>query len=232
MNNPLNEKLIGALEEAVEIIKKDDFDGAIPKLDSIIEAGQVVSQSLVQRGRCHWEMKRWDKSLPDFELAAKMEPDNPDILWTCSLMYLQLGRFPEGWETIDARWRSSRFDSARLKTKTPTWRPGQGRDVLVWSEQGIGDQILYCSMLGAVRKEVDDMLVLVDARLIPLLERGYPDIKFCPQNVRVKGIDSNIPMGSIGRHYISELDEIPRVREIGYLKADPRTRGISSSSLM
>ena len=220
MNNPLNEKLIGALEEAVEIIKKDDFDGAIPKLDSIIEAGQVVSQSLVQRGRCHWEMKRWDKSLPDFELAAKMEPDNPDILWTCSLMYLQLGRFPEGWETIDARWRSSRFDSARLKTKTPTWRPGQGRDVLVWSEQGIGDQILYCSMLGTMRNIVDDMLVMVDARLIPLLERGYPNITFCPQNVRVKGIDSNIPMGSIGRHYISELDEIPQVRETGYLKAD------------
>lgn len=220
MKNDILSKMIGSLEEAVEIIKKDDFDGAIPKLDEIISAKEAISQSLVQRGRCHWEMKRWDKSLPDFELAMKMEPENPDIQWTCSLMYLQLGMFPEGWENIESRWRSSRFDSARLKTKTPTWRPGHGREVMVWSEQGIGDQILYCSMLGTMRKEVDDMLVMVDARLIPLLERGYPDIKFCPQNVKVKGIDSNIPMGSIGRHYISELEEIPRVRETNYLKAD------------
>ena len=221
MNNPLTNKLIEELQQAVNTIAAEDYDGAIQKLNGIIQAGEIVSQSLVQRGRCHWEMKRWDKAMPDFELAVQMEPDNPDIQWTCSLMYLQMGRFPEGWEKIDARWRSSRFDSARLKTKTPLWRPGHGREVLVWSEQGVGDQILYCSMLGTMRKEVDDMLVMVDARLIPLLERGYPNIKFCPQNVRVKGIDSNIPMGSIGRHYISELDEIPRVRETRYLKADP-----------
>lgn len=221
MNNPLTNKLIEELQLAVNTIAKEDYDGAIQKLSGIIQAGEIVSQSLVQRGRCHWEMKRWDKALPDFELAVKMEPDNPDIQWTCSLMHLQLGQFPEGWANIDARWRSSRFDSARLKTKTPLWRPGHGREVLVWSEQGVGDQILYCSMLGTMRKEVDDMLVMVDARLIPLLERGYPDIKFCPQNVRVKGIDSNIPMGSIGRHYISELAEIESVRRTNYLKADP-----------
>lgn len=220
MNNPLTNKLIEELQQAVNTIAKEDYDGAIQKLNGIIQAGEIVSQSLVQRGRCHWEMKRWDKALPDFELAVKMETDNPDIQWTCSLMHLQLGQFPEGWANIDARWRSSRFDSARLKTKTPLWRPGHGREVLVWSEQGVGDQILYCSMLGTMRKEVDDMLVMVDARLIPLLERGYPDIKFCPQNVRVKGIDSNIPMGSIGRNYVSELDEIPRVRETRYLRAD------------
>lgn len=221
MNNPLMDTMIPPLQEAVGIIAKENYDGAIQKLNGIIEVGQIVSQSLVQRGRCHWEMKRWDKALTDFELAAKMEPDNPDIQWTCSLMYLQLGRFPEGWEKIDARWKSDRFDSARLKTKTPLWRPRYGREVLVWSEQGVGDQILYCSMLGTMRKDVDDMLVMVDARLIPLLERGYPEIRFCPQNVRVKGIDSNIPMGSIGRHYISELDEIQFVRRTEYLKADP-----------
>lgn len=221
MNNPLMDTMIPPLQEAVGIIEKQDYDGAIQKLNGIIEVGQIVSQSLVQRGRCHWEMKRWDKALSDFELAVKMEPNNPDIQWTCSLMYLQLGRFPEGWENIDARWKSDRFDSARLKTKTPLWRPGHGRDVLVWSEQGVGDQILYCSMLGTMRSDVSDMLVMVDVRLIPLLERGYPDIRFCPQNVRVKGIDSNIPMGSIGRHYVSELAEIPRVRKTEYLKADP-----------
>lgn len=220
MNNPLTNKLIEELQQAVNTIAKEDYDGAIQKLNGIIQAGEIVSQSLVQRGRCHWEMKRWDKALPDFELAAKMEPDNPDIQWTCSLMYLQMGNFSKGWEKIDSRWLSSRFDSARLKTKTPLWCPGNGREVLVWGEQGIGDQILYCSMLGRFREDVDDMLVMVDARLIPLLERGYPNIRFCPQNVRVKGIDSNIPMGSIGRHYIGSRRDIPLTRKTKYLKAD------------
>ena len=220
MTNPLFDKMVDAIRGAVALVEKEQFDDAAGKLTEIIEVGAIVSQSLVQRGRCHWEMKRYDKSLPDFEMALKMEPDNHDIQWTASLMYLQVNRFPEGWANLDARWKSNKFDSARLKTSKPQWYPGAGKDLLVWSEQGVGDQILYCSMLNTVRKDVDDLLVMVDARLIPLLERGMPNINFCPQNVRVKGIDSQIPMGSIGMHYIATEDCIPPTRSVGYLKSD------------
>ena len=220
MTNPLFDKMVDAIRGAVALVEKEQFDDAAGKLTEIIEVGAIVSQSLVQRGRCHWEMRRYDKSLPDFEMALKMEPDNHDIQWTASLMYLQVNRFPEGWANLDARWKSNKFDSARLKTTKPQWSPGFGKDLLVWSEQGVGDQILYCSMLNTVREDVDDLLVMADARLIPLLERGMPNISFCPQNVRVKGIDSQIPMGSVGRHYIAEADDIPRTRSVGYLKSD------------
>jgi len=220
MTNPLFDKMVDAIRGAVALVEKEQFDDAAGKLTEIIEVGAIVSQSLVQRGRCHWEMKRYDKSLPDFEMALKMEPDNHDIQWTTSLMYLQVNRFPEGWKNLDARWKSNKFDSARLKTSKPNWFPSKGKDLLVWSEQGVGDQILYCSMLNAVRKDVDDLLVMADARLIPLLERGMPHINFCPQNVKVKGIDSQIPMGSIGGHYIAVADDIPRTRSVGYLKSD------------
>jgi hypothetical protein len=220
MTNPLFDKMVDAIRGAVALVEKEQFDDAAGKLTEIIEVGAIVSQSLVQRGRCHWEMKRYDKSLPDFEMALKMEPDNHDIQWTTSLMYLQVNRFPEGWKNLDARWKSNKFDSARLKTSKPNWFPGKGKDLLVWSEQGVGDQILYCSMLNTVLEDVDDLLVMADARLIPLLERGMPHINFCPQNVKVKGIDSQIPMGSIGGHYIAVADDIPRTRSVGYLKSD------------
>jgi hypothetical protein len=91
----------------------------------------------------------------------------------------------------------------------------------VWSEQGVGDQILYGSMLRTLRQEVDNMLVMVDARLLPLFERANPSINFCPQNVRVKGIDSQIPMGSIGKHFISDMSDIPHTVCERFLKADP-----------
>ncbi len=220
MTNTLFDKMVDAIRGAVALVDKEQFDDAAVKLTDIIQTGVIVSQSLVQRGRCHWEMKRWGEALSDFEMALKTEPDNHDIQWTTSLMYLQVNRFPEGWKNLDARWKSNKFDSARLKTKKPQWYPGAGKDLLVWSEQGVGDQILYCSMLNTVLEDVDDLLVMADARLIPLLERGMPHINFCPQNVKVKGIDSQIPMGSIGGHYIAVADDIPRTRSVGYLKSD------------
>ena len=167
MTNPLFDKMIEAIREAVVVVEEERFDDAVTKFDDIIQTSVIISQSLVQRGRCHWEMKRWDVALSDFELALKMEPDNYDIQWTTSLMYLQLNKFPEGWMNIDARWKSNKFDSARLKTSKQTWQPGFGKDLLVWTEQGVGDQILYCSMLNAVRKDVDELLVMADARYPP-----------------------------------------------------------------
>jgi hypothetical protein len=222
MTNPLFDKMIEAIREGVAFVEEERFDDAAKKFDDIIQTGVIVSQSLVQRGRCHWEMKRWDKALPDFELALKMEPENYDIQWTVSLMYLQAGKFAEGWDKIDARWKSARFDSARLKTSKPSWEPNKGyKDLLVWSEQGVGDQILYGSMFRALRKQVNDMLVMIDARLIPLFQRANPDINFCPQNARVKGIDSQIPVGSIGRYFINDISDISKVVSEKFLKADP-----------
>lgn len=110
--NQLMEGMIAAIQNAVKDIEKDGYPDAIKKLDAIIETKDVVSQSLVQRGRCHWEMRNWDTALPDFELALKMEPDNPDIRWTCALIHLQMGNFDKGWSLIDSRWDSERFDSA------------------------------------------------------------------------------------------------------------------------
>jgi len=222
MTTPLFDKMIQSLRESVVIVEEERFDDAVKSLDVIVQTGVVVSQALVQRGRCHWEMKRWDKAMPDFELASKMEPNNYDIQWTVSLMYLQTGDFQRGWENIDARWKSQKFDSARLKTSKPSWEPNKGyKDLLVWSEQGVGDQILYGSMFRTLRKEVNDMLVMVDVRLLPLFERANPDINFCPQNVKVKGIDSQIPMGSIGKYFIREAADIPNVASERFLKADP-----------
>jgi hypothetical protein len=216
------EGMIAAIQNAVKDIEKDGYPDAIKKLDAIIETKDVVSQSLVQRGRCHWEMRNWDTALPDFELALKMEPDNPDIRWTCALIHLQMGNFDKGWSLIDSRWDSERFDSAILKTHVPEWEPDKGyKAVLVWSEQGVGDQILYCSMLKELKKHVEEMLVMVDARLIPMLQRANPDINFCPQNVRVKGIDSHIPMGSLGNHFIKAKHDIASATSFRYMKPDP-----------
>jgi hypothetical protein len=231
MTTNLFDKMIEAIREAVVVVEEERFDDAVIKFDDIIKTSVVVSQSLVQRGRCHWEMKRWDKALPDFEMALKMEPNNYDIQWTTSLMYLQCGKFKQGWENMDARWQTSRFDSARLKTSKPNWEPNKGyQNLLVWSEQGVGDQILYGSMLRRVRQEVNDMLVLIDARLVPLFQRANPDINFCPQNVKIKGIDSHVPMGSIGKHFINDVSDIPKVVSEKFLKADPeRVKAIRQS---
>lgn len=226
----MKDDLIKALQLGVNLANEDKFDEAIVKFNDFVDLYNPMVQAIIQRGRSHWEMRRWDKAQEDFRLAVRMDPDNSDIHWTMSLINLQIGNFPEAWKTFEHRWLSKKFDSPRLKTKKPRWTFGCGyKDVLVWSEQGIGDQILYCSLLKELRYQVEELTVMVDARLIPLFKRSFDDIAFIPQNARVTEIDAQIPMGSIACEFIRSLDDIPRFRTERYLVPDySRSRAIKA----
>jgi tetratricopeptide (TPR) repeat protein len=217
----VKDESIKVLQEGVNLANEDKFDEAITKFNGFVELYNPMVQAIIQRGRAHWEMRRWDKAQEDFNRAIQMDPDNSDIKWTMSLINLQIGNFAKAWETFEHRWLSKKFDSPRLKTKKPRWAlGGRYKDVLVWSEQGIGDQILYCSLLREMKKHVLELTVMVDARLIPLFKRSLNGITFIPQNARVSEIDAQIPMGSIACEFIQSLDDIPRFRSDPYLIPD------------
>jgi ADP-heptose:LPS heptosyltransferase len=217
----VKDELIKTLQIGVNLSNEDKFDEAIKEFDKIAELYNAMVQALIQRGRSHWEMKRWDLATEDFNKAQAMDPTNMDIPWTMALMNLQKQNFSEGWKTFDLRWESKKFDSPRLKTNKPQWRPHRAyKDLLVWSEQGVGDQILYCSLLRHLKNHVPELTVLMDARLIPLFKRSFSDIQFVPQNARVWDIDSQIPMGSIAKELIPEMSDIPEFRADPYLVPD------------
>ncbi len=212
-------------KDALANIDGDKFDDALPNLNTIIELHPLVVASFVQRGRVHWEMKRWDKAKEDFSRALQLDPNSADAKWTMGLIELQTGNFERGWELYDQRWDSSVFNSPKLKTRLPEWRPYRAyQSVLVWCEQGIGDQLLYASLLEKVRSCTKKVTVMIDVRMIGLFQRANPDITFIPHDSKVKNsdYDSQIAIGSIGRHFIETREDISEYRSTNYIKPNPK----------
>lgn len=215
------------LKEAIKLAGDEQYDPAVAIFTDILEntpdiSNQSAAQVYVQRGRCHWEMRRWEESEKDFSAANKLLPENPDPYWTLCLLYLQMNRFDEAWKHVEWRWKTTKFDSPRLKTSKPQWTKGCGaKHVFVWSEQGIGDQILHLSLLNNIRKECDRLTLMIDVRLASLIQRTFKDIEVVPQTARVKGFDAQIALGSIGGQLIHDKEDINKYAARNYLKADP-----------
>ena len=210
-------------QTGLNLLQEDKFDEAIPHFETLIKIRELVAGAYIQRGRCHWEMHRWDLAQPDFETCLRIDPESADAMWTVGLINLQMGNFERGWELYDKRWDTTTFKSPRLKTRLPSWERGKGyKSVLVWCEQGIGDQLIYASLLRAVRKETDKVTMMVDVRLKDMLQRANPDINFIPHNSKVNNseYDSQIPIGSIGRHFINEAADIKKHRAVSYIYPD------------
>lgn len=202
------------MKEGIELSDKEDFDGAIEKFTQVIVetddiSNESAAQVYIQRGRCHWEMNRWGEALHDFSEARDRLPENADANWTMALLNLQMGNFREAWKYIDWRWKTPKFDSPRMKSSKPTWtKDCNAKKVLVWSEQGIGDQVLHLSLLHNVVERCEEVTVMADARLFPILRRSFPTVTFVAQNERVRGIDAQIPMANIGSEFIQEPSDI------------------------
>jgi hypothetical protein len=209
--------------EAAEQGKYDDATKYLENLNSVVP---VLTASALQTGRCHWEMHRWEAARKWFDLAIRLEPNNDDAGWTVGLLALQMGDFFNGWRGYERRWGSKTFKAPKLKTKHPQWeRYSLKKKPLIWCEQGVGDQLLYASLIEAVAKECEHVTVMIDLRLANLLQRGCKakNVTFVGHNARIKMSehDSHIPIASLGRHFIRSVRDIEPNRSVGYVKADP-----------
>jgi hypothetical protein len=213
-------------KKGFEEAEKGNYDEAIGILNNINAALPVMTAAQLQAGRCHWEMHRWSLARQHFETAVRLEPNNDDAGWTVGLLALQMGDFKAGWEGYERRWGSKAFKSPKLHTKHPQWERGKGlKRPVVWCEQGIGDQILYASLLEALAREVDEVTVMIDLRMVNLFQRGCraKNVKFLSHNSRIKMSehDSHLPIASLARHFVKSIRDITPHVSFGYVKADP-----------
>jgi hypothetical protein len=94
--------------------------------------------------------------------------------------------------------------------------------LLVWGEQGVGDEILHASMLRDLASEPISVTLECDARLEPLFVRSFPEVRVVKRSVSapldIDEFDVQCPLADLGGRYRNSLDAFPA--HAGYLKPD------------
>ncbi|MDA9975336.1 tetratricopeptide repeat protein [Alphaproteobacteria bacterium] len=164
-----------------------------------------------------------------------VSPDIAEIEFTLSQSAFCGGQTDLAWRHWPARLHLD--ESPGRSGLPPTiWKRGEhleGR-LLVCSEQGVGDDILYLSCLPDLMSEVADVIVECDPRWQAILERSLPGIVTVQKQlrddpvlglihdyaglVRDQGIAAHIPSGTLPEIYRRDVAlDPPRG---GYLRAD------------
>jgi len=120
---------------------------------------------------------RRDDVIATYDRILQRHPEQVYAHFQRALANLCRGNFREGWE--EYLWRFRRPDSRTLHTAFPAhfWRgePLQGRKLLVWTEQGPGDEILLASMIPDVLERGAHVTLVCSPRLVPLFRRSFKD---------------------------------------------------------
>ena len=179
-------------------------------------------ESFANLGVAHMELQEYPQALTHFEKALQVAPFNAEVHHSLSHCLLQQGLFERAWQEYTWRWQTSNFVGKELFSLRPKWTPGTpAKTLLVWAEQGVGDEIFWSALLPELQRQGMSLLVQVDARLIGLMQRAMPDIVFIARTETVdeERFDAHLPMGDLGlavRRTQTDFDHTPR----GFLQPD------------
>ncbi len=157
--------------------------------------------------------------------ALAVEPGHPAAAFNLGLLDLARGDLAAGWAGYDARFRARELSGAARAVPVPAWEgeDPSGLRLLVWAEQGIGDEIMFAGCLDGLIERAGAVVVECDRRLVPLFARSFPRAEWRPApadpEAPCAGIDRHVAMGSLPRWLRPRLDRFsPRP---SFLTADP-----------
>jgi tetratricopeptide (TPR) repeat protein len=113
-----------------------------------------------------------------FRRAIALDPECEAAHNNLGAALLLTEAWAEGWAEFEWRWRLGDNPALRGRHRLPLWQgdPLNGRRILVWGEQGIGDVILLATMLPDLLAAGAQVTLEVDERLVGLLQRSFPAI--------------------------------------------------------
>ena len=165
-----------------------------------------------------------DNSMACYHRVLEIYPDHARAHQGIGYIHFLRGQWRDAWEGYEWRWKDS--DRRRQPYTQAPWQgePIKDKTILVWGEQGVGDEIQFASMVPEVMATGAHVVLEIDPRLVPLFQRSFPGVECVartnPPAARVvsDGIDFQIPIGSLGRRLRSSPGDFPDRRS--YLSAD------------
>jgi len=103
------------------------------------------------------EAGRWDDAEVYARAATEVAPGDATFHHNLSLLYLARGNYAQGWPEHESRWAGSHELRERLPALPgPQWNgePLDGKTLLVWGEQGMGDVLQFCRLLPSLAERV------------------------------------------------------------------------------
>ena len=151
--------------------------------------------------------------------------EDPDIEAYLGFTLLAQERFAEGWQYYEARLTAKSPKMLPALADKPLWDFKAADTVLVWTEEGIGDVVMFASVLNHILDHCARVLLVADPRLHALFSRSFSSnlsLYGAYSEVPIDEIDAQVALASCIGPYRKAGDQFSAFSGDYYLKADER----------
>jgi tetratricopeptide (TPR) repeat protein len=171
-----------------------------------------------KRGEIDAALASLDKAL---SLSPKGSEQEARIFYSRAYPLLAKGNLKEGWEMYAHGFKPNNKLSRAPKRKfdIPQWTGEaiHGKKLLIWREQGLGDELMFSHIISETFSLCDDIIIECEERLISLFQRSFPHCHVRKQNFDVltgnalsRDFDYQLPMGSLPGLFRNDIKSFQR----------------------
>ena len=176
------------------------LDEAIVSFKNALFINPDYAEAYRNMGNAFRDQGKLEEEIEAYNNALSIKHDDVETIYNKSFALLAKGSFLEGFKLHESRWQSKFYTGSFLKSSKPLWNGEKNKSVFVWGEQGIGDQIMYASMIPELQKISSKLIVYCDKRLIPLFQRSFSEDIIYYDNINCVNeseYDFHTPIGSL-----------------------------------
>jgi tetratricopeptide (TPR) repeat protein len=211
------------------LLLKREFDpaAALLHLDRALAADRNDAETHANRAIALQDLGRMDEAFESYDTALTLDASLHAVRFHRALGLLLMGRYAEAWPDYELRFKGE--GRALVPVERPVWRgePLAQRSLLIYGEQGIGDEIMFASCVPELMRQSRQLLILCTPKLASLFRRsfpgticlGHPSPSGAPAPELTPGPDLMVAMGSLPLRFRCAEADFPR--HSGYLRADP-----------
>lgn len=195
---------------------------ALKSYERAIALKPDYAEAFYNRGNVLRELHRHRQAIESYERALALKPDYASAHWNLADCLLLLGDFARGWQEYEWRWKLEQRENARRDFHQPLWlgeESLEGRTILLHSELGLGDTLLFCRYAKEVAARGAKVILEVQPPLLPLLADLEGVKQAVPRGAPLPPFDCHCPLMSLPLAFKTDLRNIPA--DIPYIRSDP-----------
>jgi Tfp pilus assembly protein PilF len=212
-----------------------EYDKAVEQYNLALIIAPQNAEVLYNRAIVFQNLNKFEEALNNYNLAIELNPSFADALFNKATLDLSHDNYEHGWKLYESRWEAKKC--LYIQTSKPelfNFSITQ-KNILIWSEQGIGDQILYSSLLQDAFETSNNFILWVDPRLVDLYKRSFKrfsNVSYISNTTVINedSYDFHLPIGNLGKFFRNSLDDFKK-HPLNYLKSNNK-RSISLRKLI
>ena len=210
------------------------LDDAMYCFETVLQLESNNISAMSNIALIHEKKGNHDAALDQLKKCTKLvnsgSQQEAELFYKMSYPLLYKGDLKNGWAMYEYGFapNNSLSRGPKRKFNIPKWegQPIHGKRLLVWREQGLGDELMFLHALPEAFNLCEDIIVECESRLASLFQRSFPNCTVRAQNFsplsgysEIEDFDYHIPAGSLMNIFRLNISDFSHGKN--YLVPDP-----------